>query len=268
MRYFVVLQTPAIVLSGRVFKQFRPVIQQVDHTSFTPGDRGDHSGISRSATVVISLLLMTFSTLPAPATDVVTYHNDNARTGQNLQETILTLGNVNSSTFGKLFSFPVDGIIDAEPLYLSNVSIPGQGVHNVVYAVTENDSVYAFDADNGTVRWKYAAAHPILAGVTPTAGGIVFTADLTGELYAFDAESGRVLWHTSTGQSTGGGIVTYVAGGRQLLAVAAGMKSPVWPGGANQRTKIRRSQWSRRRPARLPATKREMDRGCCGSLHK
>jgi outer membrane protein assembly factor BamB len=90
----------------------------------------------------------------ASATDVVTYHNDNHRTGQNSQETILTLGNVNSGSFGKLFTVSVDGVIDAEPLYLSGVSISGQGTHNVVYVVTENDSVYAFDADVGTLLWK------------------------------------------------------------------------------------------------------------------
>lgn len=88
------------------------------------------------------------------ATDVATYHNDNARTGQNLQETILTTGNVNSASFGKLFTMPVDAIIDAEPLYLSQVSISGKGTRNVVYAVTENDSVYAFDADTGTQLWQ------------------------------------------------------------------------------------------------------------------
>ena len=92
----------------------------------------------------------------------------------------------------------------------------------------------AFDAENGSVRWKFAAPRPILAAVTPTAGGLVFAADLGGQLYAFDADSGRVLWQTNTGQSTGGGVITYVAGGRQLLGVASGMKSPVWPGGAAQ----------------------------------
>lgn len=90
----------------------------------------------------------------AAATDVVTYHNDLARTGQNLKETTLTLANVNSSTFGKLFSMPVDGKIDAEPLYLSSISIPGKGKHNVVYVGTENDSAYAFDADSGTQLWQ------------------------------------------------------------------------------------------------------------------
>jgi len=90
----------------------------------------------------------------------------------------------------------------------------------------------AFDADDGTVRWKFAGTRPILAGVTPTAGGLVFAADLGGTLYAFDAANGSVLWQTATGQSMGGGIVSYLAGGRQLIGVAAGMKSPIWPGGS------------------------------------
>jgi hypothetical protein len=95
-----------------------------------------------------------FAALASSATDVVTYHYNIARTGQNLHESILTTSNVNSTSFGKLFTFPVDGVIDAQPLYLSAVSIPGKGKHNVVYAVTENDSVYAFNADVGTPLWK------------------------------------------------------------------------------------------------------------------
>jgi alcohol dehydrogenase (cytochrome c) len=92
----------------------------------------------------------------------------------------------------------------------------------------------SFDAETGDVRWKYHDPHPMLAGVTPTAGGVVFAADLGGQLYAFDADSGTVLWQTNTGQSIGGGIITYLAGGHQLLGVASGMKSPIWPGAAQQ----------------------------------
>lgn len=92
----------------------------------------------------------------------------------------------------------------------------------------------AFDADSGKVKWKYAAASPVVAAVTPTAGGLVFSADQGGGLRAFDAESGVVLWELDTGQSIGGGIVSYAVGGRQRIAVASGMKSPIWPGAADQ----------------------------------
>ncbi len=92
----------------------------------------------------------------------------------------------------------------------------------------------AFDADTGAVKWKFAAPKPVLAGVTPTAGGLVFSADLGGIIRAFDAESGTVLWQHDTGQSIGGGLVTYQAGGRQLVAVTSGMKSLIWPGAADQ----------------------------------
>jgi PQQ-like domain len=81
---------------------------------------------------------------------VTTWHYDNMRTGANLQETILTPANVVWTQFGKLFSYPVDGAIVGQALYLSGVSIPNKGVHNVVYVATMNDTVYAFDADTNT----------------------------------------------------------------------------------------------------------------------
>jgi len=90
----------------------------------------------------------------APTVDVVTYHYDNARSGTNPQETVLTPSNVNSATFGKIGFYSVDGLVDGQPLYLSQVSIPSGGTHNVLYVVTEHDSVYAFDADTGAILWN------------------------------------------------------------------------------------------------------------------
>jgi len=94
---------------------------------------------------------------PPSSADVVTYHYDNQRTGQNLNETALTLTNVNSTKFGKLGEFAVDGKVDAQPLYLSNLNTASQGKKNVLYVATEHDSVYAFDADSagaGAPIWK------------------------------------------------------------------------------------------------------------------
>jgi hypothetical protein len=107
---------------------------------------------SNSATLTVNPSTVT-STV-----DVVTYHYDNLRTGQNVNETTLTTSNVNSTTFGKLGEFSVDGLVDGQPLYLSQVTIGAQK-KNVLYVVTEHGSVYAFDADsiNGTTStylWK------------------------------------------------------------------------------------------------------------------
>jgi hypothetical protein len=97
---------------------------------------------------------LTVNSATASAIDVVTYHNDIARTGQNLNETILTTANVNSTTFGNIRSLSVDGKVDAQPLYLAGLQNIGGGTHNVVYVATEHDSVYAFDADSGAQLWK------------------------------------------------------------------------------------------------------------------
>jgi outer membrane protein assembly factor BamB len=85
--------------------------------------------------------------------DVLTYHNDIGRTGQNLNETILTPANVNATTFGKVGFFAADGKVDAQPLFVESLAIAG-GTHNVLYVVTEHDSVYALDADSGTQLWQ------------------------------------------------------------------------------------------------------------------
>jgi hypothetical protein len=138
---------------------------------------------SRSVVLIAGSLLIWFATvLVSPGISweqsapnsvsgfqgVLTYHNDNLRTGQNLEEAALTPDNVNSASFGKLTSYQVDGMIFAQPLYVPNVQIPRKGLHDVVYVVTENDSVYAFD-DDGLVAaplWHHTFVN-LKTGVTP-----------------------------------------------------------------------------------------------------
>jgi len=104
--------------------------------------------------------------LPGPAVgqDVLTYHNNNFRNGLNNLETQLTLGNVNYHSFGLLFVLRADGLVDAEPLYISSLKIGGV-THNALIVATEHDSVYAFDADNGATLWHVTTLEP---GETPS----------------------------------------------------------------------------------------------------
>ena len=106
-----------------------------------------------SSRVVRSLAFFAVAASLCVAQDVLTYHNNISRNGLNNKETILTPGNVNSAQFGKLFTLAADGLVDAEPLYLSAVSVGGV-THNLVIVVTEHDSVYAYDADSGAKIWQ------------------------------------------------------------------------------------------------------------------
>ena len=112
---------------------------------------------SLSHTVAIAITVTAAAPAPPPGPtagiDITTYHDDNSRTGLNPNETTLTPANVTSANFGLLRTLQVDGKVDGEPLYLSALNIGGQ-THNVVFAVSEHDSVYAFDADSGEQIWK------------------------------------------------------------------------------------------------------------------
>ncbi len=180
--------------------------------------------------------------------DVLTYHYNNQRTGLDSSETTLTLANVNSTTFGKLFTLTVDGKVDAQPLYLSAVPISGKGTHNLLIVATENDSVYAFDADAGTLIWQATA---LLSGetasddrsctqITPKIGitatpvisrpsgsnGVIYVAAMSKDssgnyhqrLHALNAATGKELYkgpveisaqYPGTGDNSSGGNVIF-----------------------------------------------------------
>jgi alcohol dehydrogenase (cytochrome c) len=89
--------------------------------------------------------------------------------------------------------------------------------------------VTAIDAATGAIRWHVQTPKPMVAGITATAGGLVFTGDLDGNVLAYDARTGSVLWRSGTEKAIGGGVISYDAGGRQLVAVAAGLNSVIWP---------------------------------------
>ena len=136
-----------------------------------------------------ALVLLAATILTADATaqrnfsGTLTHRNDNARTGQNLQELALTPATVNQTQFGKIFSCAVDGYVYAQPLYVPNLAIPGQGSHNVVFVATEHDSVIAFDADNTACAqlWTTSFIDP-RAGITTVPSDDVLSADIVPEI--------------------------------------------------------------------------------------
>ena len=116
---------------------------------------------------------LSFTTLATPSLVALsTLHYDNSRAGANTNETILTPANVNTNTFGRLFGYNVDGYVFAAPLVATNVNVPGRGVHNLMYIVTEHDTVYAFDADNyvPVPYWTNSFLNAA-AGITAVPGG-------------------------------------------------------------------------------------------------
>ena len=143
-----------------------------------------------SAVAVVILACVAFAsvcfgqqvTTPSP---IPTNRSDNARSGANVTETILTPNNVNKDQFGALFNYPIDYLALAQPLYVPNVTIPGKGTHNVVYVATMADSVYAFDADsnagtNATPLWWVNFTNPALYGPGITTANTLATLPCSG----------------------------------------------------------------------------------------
>ncbi len=170
-------------------------------TTYTATATGPGGTATATATVTVN---------PAPGSiSVITQHNDLTRQGANVNETFLTPANVNAVKFGKRFAYPVDGQIYGQPLYVPNLTING-AAHNAVFVTTENDSVYAFDADGGGTLWKKSmgAAQSNTNdpdGVGPILG-ILSTPviDLnSATLYLVATTSGRVMTLHALDLSTG-----------------------------------------------------------------
>ena len=140
---------------------------------------------------IVTVVLLPFvqGTVCEAQISVLTQYDDSARDGLNANEASLTLSSVSPGSFGKLFNLPVDGYVYAQPLYVANVAIPGNGNHNVVYVATMHDSVYAYDADGLTLQplWQVnLAVSSCPSGWTcssvPTSANYVTSPDIIPEI--------------------------------------------------------------------------------------
>lgn len=164
---------------------------------------------------------------------VLTSQMDNARTGANIHETVLTPANVNSRQFGKLFTLKTDGGAYAQPLYVPHLAVAGKGSRNVLFVATENDSVYAFDADRGGAPlWQ--ASFLKAGGVVPVPGQDVQCPFIQPGIGitptpVIDAQSGTIYVLARTAE--GGGIFSSAHYAQRLhaLSVTTGQERPGSP---------------------------------------
>jgi hypothetical protein len=140
--------------------------------------------VSLRSTALSLLLCAATTAAQAAAVNVTSWRFDANRTGENTQETILTPANVNATSFGKLYSYGVDGYVYAQPLYVAGLSIAG-ATHNVLFVATEADSVFAFDADRNQLLWKASLldpAHGAAAGATTVPSTDLGTSDIVPQI--------------------------------------------------------------------------------------
>jgi hypothetical protein len=184
-----------------------------------------------SRSTLLGFFLSAVFALPLCAqVNVLTYHNDNMRSGQNLNEVILTPKNV-ATGFGKLFTVAVDDWVESQPLFVSNLSI-GDGTHNVVFVTTVNNSVYALDADTGAIYWQknYGVPTPFSGLCTDSnfqksvhgGAGIISTP-------VIDLNRGTIYFVTKTGDGGAGGPYALTFYGVNIQTGATVASSPIVP---------------------------------------
>ncbi|HKV38445.1 MAG TPA: pyrrolo-quinoline quinone [Blastocatellia bacterium] len=174
-------------------------------------------------------------------TSVLTQHNDNARTGANLQETVLNVSNVNPTQFGKLFIRAVDGFIHAQPLIASSVEIPGKSARDLVFVATEHNSVYAFDATNPADSTPVWVAH--LGAPVPSSAISAAYRDMGPEIGitstpVIDPGSNTIYVVAKTGNPADGSIhqalhALDIRDGREKLGGPVEIAATIEPGKSN-----------------------------------
>jgi hypothetical protein len=177
----------------------------------------------KSATTPIDLTVTGSSFTPGTAS-VTTWHYDKNRSGNNPDETSLTPSNVNSQSFGKLFSYLVDGYVYGEPLLVSNLTING-AKHNVVYVATENDSVYAFDADSygsGTPLWETSL---LRSGESPITTGPIQPVEGVTSTPVIDPSTNTI--YIVSAQQVGGSAATFRLNALDITTGAQKFGGPV-----------------------------------------
>jgi hypothetical protein len=158
-------------------------LRQFSCSDFTSNPVQQTVSSRRVLVLATTALVILCAVIPGTAqVRVTTWRYSNAITGANINETMLTPENVNPVTFGKRFSQPVDGFIVGHPLYVPNLNLPGQGVHNVVFVATMHDSVYAFDANTPETPplWQTSLLSYSPAGAMPMSATLKKNASTTG----------------------------------------------------------------------------------------